>query len=361
MQNGRPQMTDLRPRLRKSGRRKALLSALAAVFVLALSLFAFRGQIRDLADQITGAEYSGSGVGDTVFVIEPGQDGEDIAQNLVSSGITKTFSATLRKIYAADLLFYPGSYLVPQQISTNLALEIIGDPANIQVEKVTIPEGLRITSVFKLLAEKTGISVSEFKQEASKHTSFGIPKAAPSLEGYLFPATYDFPPNLSARQILEIMVERTKSQLIEDGVAKPSWHKTLTLASIVQSEARLTEDFYKVSRVFQNRISVGMPLQSDATVNYGVGSEDIYTSDAERADPNKYNTYLYPGLPIGPISGSGALAIDAVLKPATGDWLYFCTVNLKTGETVFSTTYSEHLKAVAQWLKWMKENPGWDD
>lgn len=354
-------MTNLRPRLPKSRRRKALFIGLALVPFLALSVFAFRGQIRDLADQLTGAEYSGSGGGEVVFVIEPGQDGEEIAQNLVSLGVTKTLSVTLRKIYAANLTFYPGSYLVPKQISTNLALEIIGDPANIQVEKATIPEGLRINSVLRILSEKTGIAVSEFKQEASKHSSFGIPKAAPSLEGYLFPATYDFAPNLSARQILEIMVDRTKAQLIEDGVEKSSWHATLTLASIVQSEARLTEDFYKVSRVFQNRIAVGMPLQSDATVNYGVGSDDIYTSDAERADPNKYNTYLYPGLPIGPIAGSGALALDAVLRPATGEWLYFCTVNLKTGETVFSTSYSDHLKAVDQWLKWMKENPGWDD
>lgn len=353
-------MTDLRPRTKKTGLKRWLIVALCLV-ILAASLFLFRGQIRDLADQISGAEYSGNGSGQVEFVISAGEDGEDIAKNLVAQGITKTLSVTLRKIYASDLVFYPGTYLIPRQISTNTALEIIADPANIQVEKVTIPEGLRISSVFKILSRETGITVEDFVQSADQLSTFGVPKAAPSLEGYLFPATYDFSPNLSAKEILQIMVQRTKDQLIEDGVTKSNWHKTLTLASIVQSEARLTEDFYKVARVFKNRLAVGMPLQSDATVNYGVGSEDIYTSDAERADPNKYNTYLYPGLPIGPIAGSGALAIDSVINPANGDWLYFCTVNLKTGETVFSTSYSEHLRAVAQWLKWMKENPGWDD
>lgn len=324
-------------------------------------VFTFRAQLRDFADQLSGAEYSGAGNTKIEFVIEPGQDGEDVAKNLVELGITKTLSVTLRKIYSANIVFYPGTYLVPKQISTGAALEILANPANIQVERVTIPEGLRLKSVFKILASKTGIQIARFEEVAKEIDLFELPKAAPSLEGYLYPATYEFSPSLTAVEIIKIMVDRTKDQLISDAVPKQKWHNTLTLASVIQSEARATEDFYKVSRVFTNRIKIGMPLQSDATVNYGVGSEDIYTSDAERADPNKYNTYLYAGLPVGPIAGSGALAIDAALNPTDGDWLYFCTVNLKTGETVFSNTYSEHLKAVSQWLKWMKENPGWDD
>lgn len=354
-------MTDLGPRHRAPNRKRWLAILLSTLLVLGAAGYLLRGQLRDTLDQITGAEFAGNGLEQVAFVIEPGDNGEDVAKDLIALGITKTYSVTLRKIYAANVTFYPGTYLVPKQISTSAALAIISDPSNIQVERVTIPEGLRMSKVFRILAEKTGINIEQFESASKVLGDFGIPKAAPSLEGYLYPATYDFAPDLSAKQIIEIMVERTKQQLVDDGVAKSDWHKTLTLASIVQSEARLTTDFYKVSRVFKNRLAVGMPLQSDATVNYGVGSEDIYTSDAERADPNPYNTYKYPGLPIGPIAGSGSLAIDAVLNPADGKWLYFCTVNLKTGETVFSETYSEHLKAVAQWLKWMKENPGWDD
>ena len=128
----------------------------------------------------------------------------------------------------------------------------------------------------------------------------------------------------------------------------------------MEKEVRFADDFYKAARVFQNRLDINMALQSDATVSYGVGGNTFTTSKADRSDKNLYNTYLYPGLPIGPISSPGSRAIDAVMNPAPGKWLYFVSVNLETGETVFTETYEQHLKAVAQWLKWMKENPGYE-
>jgi UPF0755 protein len=137
-------------------------------------------------------------------------------------------------------------------------------------------------------------------------------------------------------------------------------HEVIILASVVEKEVRFPDDFYKAARVFQNRLDINMALQSDATVSYGVGGNTFTTSKADRSDKNLYNTYLYPGLPIGPISSPGSRAIDAVLNPAPGKWLYFVSVNLETGETVFTETYEQHLKAVAQWLKWMKENPGYE-
>ncbi|MFM8927676.1 MAG: endolytic transglycosylase MltG [Rhodoluna sp.] len=353
-------MTDLRPRQRRSKKRSLIVTAVALVVAMACG-FALKDQIREVAVIISGLEYQGSS-GETVnFVISKGENGQDIARRLVSEGITKDLTTTLRNMNSANPTFFPGVYKIQKQISSRAAIDLLSNPSNMILTRVTIREGLRLGQVFKLIAEKTGLPLGDFESEATNLAQFNIPKAALNLEGYLFPATYDFSPSLTARDVLKVMVQRTKDQLITDGVPKSKWHSTLTLASIVQSEARKTEDFYKVSRTFQNRLEIGMPLQSDATVNYGVGSEDIYTSDAERADANRYNTYRYPGLPIGPISGAGALAIDAVLKPADGNWFYFCTVNLKTGETVFSHTYGEHQLAVRQWLKWMRENPGWDD
>jgi UPF0755 protein len=116
-----------------------------------------------------------------------------------------------------------------------------------------------------------------------------------------------------------------------------------------------------VSRVFLNRLAIGMLLQSDATVAYGTGhTNTVTTTNAERADAsNPYNTYVHPGLPPGPISNPGDLAINAALHPADGPWLYFVTWNLKTGETIFSTTIAEHNAAVAKWQQWMKDNPGY--
>ena len=107
-------MSELRPRTRQS-RKKQIFIVTAVSILIAVSItFTFRAQLRDFADQLSGAEYSGSGTTKIAFVIETGQDGEDVAKNLVELGITKTLSVTLRKIYAANIVFYPGTYLVPK-------------------------------------------------------------------------------------------------------------------------------------------------------------------------------------------------------------------------------------------------------
>ena len=154
------------------------------------------------------------------------------------------------------------------------------------------------------------------------------------------------------------MVAETKSRLTAKEVPPERWHEILTMAALVQREARMEEDFYKASRVFNNRLDIGMALQSDATVTYWTGLYDsVSTTDADRADPdNPYNTYYYTGLPLGPISLPGDLAIDAALNPTVGDWLYFVAIDLRTGDTIFSNTYAEHLVAVDKWLSWCRES-----
>ena len=347
--------------IRGSRTRKTIASVGAVLLLLLAVAFFARGHIRSVWDQLSGAEYSGSSSETIDFVVSPGDTGTVVAKNLVAKGVTKNLDSTLRHIYAADPTFYPGTYRIPLKISSDQAIALLVDLNNLIVDHVTIPEGLRVTSVFRILSEKTGLPLSDFEKASRTPSDFGLPKAAPSIEGYLFPATYDFSPDLSAKEILSLMVDRTKEQLVSDGVAKRDWHKTLTLASMIQVEAKQTPDFYKVSRVFLNRIKTGMHLQSDATVSYGVNGSTVSTSSADRNNPNGYNTYLYPGLPIGPISAPGATAIDAALHPAEGNWLYFCAINLKTGETVFSNTYAEHEKAVQLWRQWMLQNPGWND
>jgi UPF0755 protein len=245
-----------------------------------------------------------------------------------------------------------------KNMRTSDALDRLNSPSFLAVNHVVIREGLRISAVFAELSKKTGIPVGDFK--AVTLAQLGLPKTLPSLEGYLFPATYDFSTSAKARDILQTMVDRMSEELKTYGVSVAKRHEILTLASIIQKEARLPADFYKVSRVFTNRLEVGMNLQSDATVSYGSGGTTVTTTDAERANPNAYNTYVHGGLPVGPISAPGSRAIDAALHPAAGSWLFFCAINLQTGETVFSTTIAEHEKAVALWRAWMKQNPGWN-
>jgi UPF0755 protein len=322
--------------------------------------YLMRAQIRAAIDTISGVDFQGSGTGEATLVIDSGDTGEEVATKLVELGITKDFSYTYKRIIARNQQFIPGTFILKKELPANAALDLIADPASRQVLKVTIKEGLRIGTVYKELSKATGISVADFEAAGKSPADYGLPSDFPTLEGYLFPATYEFEPGSSAKDVLQVMVNRMDKELDKFGVSDADRHRVLTLASIIQKEARITADFYKVSRVFQNRLEIGMHLQSDATVSYGSGGTTVTTTDAERADQNGYNTYVHAGLPIGPIGAPGSVAIDAALHPADGTWLYFCAVNLKTGETVFSTTYAQHAKAVKQWQQWMRDNPGWN-
>lgn len=332
----------------------------SAFAIIAVFLFANRSQVRDVFEQIAGSDYSGGGSGTAVLQIEPGDDGSVIAQELVDLGVVKTYRTTYRLILERDMVFYPGSYNLKLQMSSSAALDAIANPDNRVANRVLVREGLRIENVISALAKGTGIAESEFVTACNNLAALGIPSTEVSAEGWLFPATYEFDLQLNATQILKKMVDRTIVELDRFGVQPADRHNVLTLASVLQKEVRFEADFYKASRVFTNRLDVGMPLQSDATVSYGVRGSTVSTSKADREDPNGYNTYKYPGLPIGPISAPGSLAIDAAINPADGDWLFFVTVNLATGETVFTNSYAEHQKAVRQWLSWMRENPGYE-
>lgn len=341
--------------------KKLVAIILAVILVVGLgSAYLFRAQIRAVIDTVSGVDYVGAGSGEAVLVIEPGDTGEDVARKLVELGVTKDFSFTYKRIIETNPAFVPGTFTLFRELPADEALRMIFDPAVRQVSRVTIKEGLRIGNVIKELSKASGLPSRDFEALASKPAEFGLPSSLPSLEGYLFPATYELEPGVSAKAIFQMMVDRMEVELAKFGVSDGDRHRVLTLASVIQKEARQTPDFYKVSRVFLNRIDQGMLLQSDATVSYGSGGTTVTTTDAERADKNGYNTYVNPGLPIGPISAPGSVAIDAALNPASGDWLYFCAVNLETGETVFSQTFAQHAKAVKQWQDWMRANPGWN-
>jgi UPF0755 protein len=335
---------------------------LAISLLVGLGTLAYvnRSAIRTGFEQIQGNDYVGTGKGEVIIEILPGETGEDVARALVDSGVVKNYRTTYKLILEQNPTFFPGTYKLKLEMSSLAALAALADPQNTVVNRVTVKEGLRISVVFKVLSEATGISEKDFKEAAENLSAFDLPEEAPSLEGYLFPATYNFSPKADATSILKTMRERMQQELDSFGVSAKDTHRVLTLAGLVQKEARIEADFYKASRTFLNRIEVGMKLQSDATVSYGVNGDTVSTSSADRANDNGYNTYLHPGLPIGPIGAPGRVAIDAALNPAVGKWLYFCTINLETGETVFSETFAEHEKAVALWQAWMKEHPEYD-
>jgi UPF0755 protein len=344
----------------KFARRRLVVIIAVAVILIGTLAFANRSAIRSGFDQLLGNDYQGDGYSSVLFEVENGDTGESIANALVEQGVVKNFRTVYKLILAEDPKFYPGTYKLRLHMSSQAALDALLDPSSSVTNRVLIKEGLRASVVLDVLSKATGIARSEFREAANQREAIGLPADAVSVEGYLFPATYTFSPKATAVSILKTMISRTQEELDRFGVKDADRHRILTMASVIQAEARLEPDFYKVSRVFYNRIKTGMHLQSDATVSYGVNGNTVSTSAADRASNNGFNTYLHPGLPIGPISSPGAVAVDAALNPVAGTWLFFCAINLATGETVFSTTYEEHGRAVALWRAWMKENPGYE-
>lgn len=307
---------------------------------------------------------AGMATGEAIVTISSGDTGGAISQTLFDSGVTKTPDAFYRMLVSTgeNPTFYPGTYKLQKQMTSAAALDALLDPANKLEDTAQLREGLTVEQTLPILADGTGVPLADLQAAVANPSDYGV--AADSLEGWLFPATYTFDPGVTAPDVIRTLVDRAVQSLDAAGVPVADRQRILTIASIIQREARFEDDFYKVSRVIENRMDPNKEtnglLQMDSTVQYGYGEMHdgtVSTSQAARDDDNPWNTYLHPGLPIGPISNPGDVAIDAAMHPADGPWLYFVTVNLDTGETVFTTNLAEHNKAVAQWQAWCSEHP----
>lgn len=317
----------------------------------------YEEQIRDLLGIPLPTDYASTGNGEEVVVaIRDGDIGSDVAVTLHEAGVTMTYDAVYDYLVEnPDVGFIPGNWRLQGEMSAESAVTALQDPANKVTDELLVTEGTVLPNALETIAATTGIPIEEVQAAADDVSSFGLPAEATSLEGFLFPATYELSGSESAHDILQLMVNEMLARLDEAGVPVEDRYRTIIMASIIQREAGSNiDDFYKVSRVFQNRIDQGINLQSDATVAYGTGRLDsVWTEPEERADPsNPYNTYANPGLPAGPIGLPGADAIDAALNPVDGPWLFFVPINLATGETVFSETADEHQAAVDQLFEW---------
>ena len=318
----------------------------------------YESQIRSFMGWEEPKDYdAGLAEGQAQVTIVSGDTGSSISQTLYDAGVTKTPDAFYDYLISAgkNPTFQPGVYNLQQKMASAAALEALLDPANKADNSVLITEGMGMKGAVSAISAGTGLAEDEITAAMADYTQYGVPAEAPSIEGYLFPATYTFDPGVSAHDVIQRMVDETFSRLDALGVAPADRFHILTLAGLVQKESGPSEeDMRKIARVFLNRVAADMPMQSDATVAYGAGiTGTVWTTDEERADAsNPYNTYVHLGLPPGPISNPGEAAIKAAISPADGTWLYFVAVNLETGETIFSDTYEEHEVAVKQMQDW---------
>ncbi|MFB2583932.1 endolytic transglycosylase MltG [Herbiconiux liukaitaii] len=320
----------------------------------------FGSQIESVLAGSEVEDYEGAGTGEVMFVINSGDGGETIGDNLAAAGVVKSSSAFYQELLGTspEPVFNPGTFKLAEQMSARSALDALLDPANKVDNTVTIPEGSSAAGIYQELADVTGLPIEQFQAVGANYTALGVPAEAPSIEGFLFPATYTFEPGDTPESMIKTMVDRTFQSLDAAGVAPENRLRVLSFAALIQKEAGSVEDMAKVARVFQNRLDAGWNMESDATIAYGAGHSRVETTQAEREDPsNIWNTYLYPGLPAGPIANPGDDAINAALNPAPGPWYFFVTVDLDTGETVFSETVEEHDAAVVRLQEWWAAHP----
>jgi UPF0755 protein len=244
-------------------------------------------------------------------------------------------------------------------MSGKAALDLLLQPSSRLVSRVTVPEGKTVKQTLALVSQRTGVPLAQLQAVAAKPSELGLPSyARGSLEGFLYPATYDFEPGTTPTQMLSQMVQRGVQTLDQLQIPAAARLEVVTKASIVQAESGSAADMPKVARVLDNRLAKGMLLQLDTTVNYATGKTGLTTTPQDRQNPSPYNTYLHPGLPPGPISNPGEDALRAVLTPAQGNWLYFVVVNPDTGETRFAATAEEHAHNVALFQQWLRAHPG---
>lgn len=290
-----------------------------------------------------------------VVVIRDGDGVAEIAHRLESAGVVR--NALLFRSWARwsgrDRGLQPGTYRFATAPEIPALLDRLA--AGIPPVEVTVPEGLTFREIAALVAARGLASVEELRCLATDPEfllAAGVP--GPQLEGYVFPDTYRFAPTASAGEILETMVRRFHDRFDADHhrrAAALRWtvNQVVTLASIVEKETGKPAERPLIAAVFANRLRLGMPLQSDPTVIYGIAD---FNGDLTRADlqrPTPYNTYVVRGLPPGPIANPGLAAIDAVLSPATSNALYFVSRN--DGSHEFSDTLTEHNRAVDRYQR----------
>ncbi|WP_030488380.1 endolytic transglycosylase MltG [Micromonospora chokoriensis] len=357
------------------GRGKTFLALLMALLLLGtIGGGAFYGFDRIQGYFVT-PDYDGAGSGEITVEIKSGAFLADMADALVAADVVKSQKAFVEAAEANSRSknIQPGTYKLRKQMSGASAVEAMLDLKNKIVNGLTIPEGRTAKNIYKLLSEKTKIPVKDFEAAAKNPEALGVPswwfkrddgkKVVKSVEGFLFPDTYEIPPKSTAQSILKLMVGRFVAVTVEMKFAdrvqenrKVSPYEALIVASLAQAEAGNKDDLGKVARVAYNRAYGEFPcncLEMDVTVNYyleSIGKPTKSSRDmtaAELDDPkNPYNRKLRGMIPT-PINNPGKQALEGAMDTPPGKWLYFVAID-KQGHSEFAETYEQHQRNEAK-------------
>lgn len=336
-----------------------LLVALVLVGGAGYAVWSNLGSLMGLTTPLESKDFPGPG-GDQVEVeIPKGASGAAMGQELYQSGVVASvsaFSAAFEK-NPDSVLIRPGTHAMLEEMRASDAVALLVKNETVDL-RLTIPEGYTAEQIVERAVQVSGLPAEDFEAALKKPSSIGLPKQADGkIEGWLYPDTYVLGQKETAAGLLSQMVERTTGLLEKKKVPVSDWQAVLTKASLVEREGLHAEDKPKIARAIENRLEDGTVLEIDAAVAYGAkkpGTE-LTKADLKNAK-NAYNTYEHPGLPPTPIANPGEVALDAVLAPEPGDWKFWVTVDLDTGETKFSETWSEHDANVKELRAWQKAN-----
>jgi UPF0755 protein len=330
--------------------------AVVAVLVVALLAGLLIGG-RKAYDLAFGApDYSGAGSGSVVVQVHSGDSARTVGQTLLASGVVKSVKA-FTKAAKADSGYkrlQPGFYELRKRMAAAKALDFLLDGKHRKRGRVTIPEGTPLAVLVDRLVKYTELPRADVVAAIGNPDVLGLPTyAGDKPEGFFFPATYDVEPGTAAVDALRMMTEKfseVASGLNLEAGAKAvglTPYQAVIVASIIEKETPQPDDRAKVARVVLNRLAKGMRLQLDSTLNYVLAERKARLTTEDISSDSPYNTYKHTGLPPTPIDSPGEAALQAALEPATGDWLYFVTID-KAGHSLFTSDYDAFLRAKAK-------------
>jgi UPF0755 protein len=346
-------------RRRRRRRRTALVVVLCLVVVGAVGYVTWGNVSGLLSNPFSREAADFPGPGDKAVEVEipAGATGAEMGQVLEDAGVVASVEA-FKQAFGENpqaSSIQPGVYQLLTEMKASDAVAALAKNEKLET-KVTIPEGFTAEQVLERIASVTTISRADLDAAVADPASIGLPAEADgTVEGWLSPATYTVQPDDTAQTLLSQMVARTVSELDELGVPAADRHKVLTEASIVEREA---PDDYRgqVARVIENRLDRGEPLGMDAIDAYGLGKPASEITRGEFNDRGlPYASRVHQGLPPTPIGNPGRASVEAVVDPPAGDWLWYVTVNLDTGETKFTDNYDEFQQLKQEYQAWQQD------
>lgn len=289
------------------------------------------------------------------LVVPQGATGHDVAKLLADNGVIGSRLAfdVLARIEREQSSMKAGEFRFSPHQTTREILRQVVEGGRQTALWVTIPEGYTDNEIAVVLADRGFGDARTLERTFARGSLAFAGKKTPSLEGYLFPDSYLVPKTATPRQIVKIFTDQFRASLPLDAAARAralglTIPEVVTLASLVEREAKVDSERALMAGVYYNRLHRGMPLQVDATIEYTFPHHKTTITYADLASDSPYNTYKHVGLPPTPIANPGRPSLDAAFHPKASDYLYY--VYMGNGRSAFARTLAEHNANVARYV-----------